>query len=403
MPDYDFLLNRCQYVNKISAALIDEFLVYYAARQDKLDREFDTRFSRFRDLEKEMPSNWKGLVKAQYIGHRIFRERGLVHKYLHSAAVKTRSSEEQEFLSFAAVKPWRFSFSEIRNTPAPDFFEMEDVFTGEAFLLYSPTVTRTLSEHPVMLWFNLIGHNGSCWQTFGQVSAFQSFDADDIFFYATELNPAIESEDDLLKEGDDNPVRFMVLAWGSYYPLVIHQGHEIVQVAGEGNAALFNVQELRKDFRVEYAERVFKLSHEVWSEPPYYAEAYCDETSDKIFLYALTEKGYEELWAILKVHGLNVPEGPDIRLHLSMAHVIKKVLKKKMGINPYGPLFETSTSPEAEAQMSKLNRFLSLAMPYINSGGQPDIAALASEAGVDAASANEIYQKAVGRISKLRK
>src|SRR5690606_25905437 len=207
---------------------------------------------------------------------------------------------------------------------------MEDVFTGEAFLLYSPSVTRTLTEHPVMLWFNLIGYNGSCWQTFGPVCAFQSFDADDIFFYATELNTAISSEDDLMKEIEDNPVRFMVLAWGANYPRVIHQGHETVQVVGEGHATLFNVQELRKDFRVEYAERVFKLSHEVWSEPPYYAEAYYDETSDKILLYALSEKGYEELWAILKVHGLIVSAEPDIRLHLSMGHLIKKVLKKKV-------------------------------------------------------------------------
>jgi hypothetical protein len=205
-----------------------------------------------------------------------------------------------------------------------------------------------------------------------------------------------------MKEVDDNPVRFMVLAWGSNYPRVIHQGQETVQVAGEGTATLFDLLQLQKDFRVEYAEQVFKLSHEVWSEPPYYAEAYCDEASGKIFLYALTEMGYEELWAILKVYGLNVSAEPDIRLHLSMGHVIKKVLKKKVEINPYGRLFETSTSPEAEAQLSKFNRFLSLAMPYINSGGQPDIAALAKEAGVDAASANEIYQKVVGRINKLR-
>ncbi len=403
MPGYEYLLKRCLHVNKISARIIDEFLLNYAAKQDKVDDEFENRFSRFRKLEKDMPSNWKGLIKAQYIAHRIFRQEGHIHKYLSKAAITARNAEEQEFLRHAAAAPWRFCFSEIIKNPSPDFFEMEDTLTGETFQLYSPSVSRILSEQQVLLWFNLIGYNGSCWQTFGPVSAFQSFDLDDIYFYATELNSAIDSENDLITDLEDNPVRYMVLASGSAHPRIFCQKHESVQVAGEGIATRFDVQELRKDFRVEYAGQVFKLTHQTWSEPPHFAEAYYEEGIHKIFLHALTDLGYTKMSAILIRHSLNIPTEPGIRLHFSMTHFLKKALGRTLEINPYGRLFYPTPSPDNEEQMSKLNRFLSLAMPYINSGKRPDIAALAREAGVDTESATEIFQKVVERINKLGK
>jgi hypothetical protein len=403
MPDYNYLLERCNYVNKISAVLIDEFLLYYAAKMDKVDREFESRISRFKEIEKAMPSNWKALIKAQYIAQRIFRQQGLIHKYLNHSAVKARNAEEQEFLRNMAASPWRFSFCEIIANPAPDFYEMEDVFTAEIFELHSPAITRTLSERPVLLWFPLIGYNGACWQTYGPVTAFQSFNADDIFFYATELNPLIESDAELMADLDDNPVRYMILACGSNYPLVAQQGFEVVQVTAEESVNRFDVQALRKDFRVEYAEGVFKLSHGVWSEPPHFAEAYHEEVSGKLFLSAFTDKGYHELSTILNTHGMNIPTEPEIRLHMPMASVIEKVLKRKLEINPYGRLFETPRSPESEAQLSKLNQLLALALPYINSGQQPDVDALAKKAGVDPEQAKALLEQALGRINELRK
>ncbi|SFD65387.1 hypothetical protein SAMN05518672_102808 [Chitinophaga sp. CF118] len=402
-PDYNHLLDRCRYVNEISASLIDNFLVYYAARQDKVEREFETRISRFREIEREMPSSWKGLIKSQYIAHRVFKERGLIRKYLNSAAIKARNAEEQEFLRTMATYPWRFSFSEIRSSPASDFYEMEDVFTGEVFLLYSPSITRILSTHSVLLWFNLIGYNGSCWQTYGPVTTFQGFNSDDIFFYATELNPAIESETDMMADLDDNPVRYMVLACGSNYPLVVQQEYEVVQVTGEGTAIGFDVQALKKDFRIEYAEQVFKLSHEIWSNPPHFAEAYYEEETGKTLLFALTDRGYREVFVILNAYGMEVPAEPDIRLHIPMGIVIKKALKRTLDLNPYSRLFEIETSKESQEELSKLNLFMELALPYINSGQSPDLAELAKQAGVDPELAGELFQNAMNSISKMRK
>jgi hypothetical protein len=195
----------------------------------------------------------------------------------------------------------------------------------------------------------------------------------------------------------------MALACGANYPLVFQQENEVVQVTGEGRSVKLDVQSLRKDFRVEYAEGVFKLSHEIWSELPFFAEAFYEEASGKVLLFALTDRGYQELSTLLVAHGMEIPTEPDIRLHISMGIVIKKALKKSPVLNPYSKVFETRTSPESQAQMSKLNRFLALALPYINSGQQPDITALAKEAGIDPKLAGEMLQTAMGRINELRK
>ncbi len=69
MPDYNQLRELCKEGSKVSTAVIDEFILHYAAKRDKLDQEFETKIFRFRHAKREMPSNWTVLIKAQYIGH----------------------------------------------------------------------------------------------------------------------------------------------------------------------------------------------------------------------------------------------------------------------------------------------------------------------------------------------
>ncbi|MEP7277208.1 MAG: hypothetical protein ABI813_01075 [Bacteroidota bacterium] len=403
MPDYNQVRELCKKSSKISTGVIDEFIIYYAAKRDKLDEEFDAKISRFKKAVKEMPSNWTGMVKAQYIGHRIFKQQGLVARYLNQAAIKDLDAEEQNFLRQMAVRPWRFSFSEIKANPANDFYEMEDVFTGETYLLYSPSLSQTLLERPVLLWFNLVGFNGDCWQTYGPVTGFQCFDGDDIFFYATELNGSIDSESDLLKDLEDNPVPYMMLTTGSVYPLVHNKGFQLLHVVGESDCRTFDIQTLKKKFRITYAKAVFRIHDRTWSEFPHFSEAFYDEEREIILLSALTVRGYLKMVKKLNVHACNLPVEPDIRLHLPMLNVIKQLLKKEPQINPYGHLFETKSSPENEETMEKLNEFLLRALPYVNAGKEPDTDALAKETGIDPGTARDLLQQSMNRIKELRR
>ncbi len=52
--------------------------------------------------------------------------------------------------------------------------------------------------------------------------------------------------------------------------------------------------------------------------------------------------------------------------------------------------------------MKKMNHFLQLVLPYINSGQQPDVDAMAREAGVDPREAREVLESAMERFSYLK-
>lgn len=402
MPDYSQLRAICQNDSRISKAVIDDNLIYYASMRDRVDQDFEKKITKFAHVVREMPANWKGLVKAQFIGHKIFKRGGLIGKYLNHSAVKQLKPEEKNYLEKVASHPWRFSFCEITANPSPDFYEMEDVFSGELYLLHSPSITQTLREHAVWLWFNLIGYNGSCWQTFGPVIAFKSFSPDDIFFYATEINPWIESDADIMLDIDENPVQYMILAAGSNYPLLEMRGHEIVQVYGEARSSRIEVESFRKEFTVEYAESVFRLRHAVWSDPPYSSDAYYVEESGSVFLIGLTDVGYHEMSLLLKKFGIEIPTDPDIRIHVPILSVMEKLFKKRPQLDPYAQLFETKKSPQTEAMLANLNQFMALALPYINSGNDPDVDELAKKAGVDPEVARDFLTTALDKIKEMR-
>lgn len=400
MPDYQQLISICDEGNRISSSVIDDFLVYYSAHRDKTDREFEDRIERYRSTAKKLLSSWIGSAKAQYITHRIFKKDGLIHKYLPNQDLQTRDARELNFLKQISALPWRFSFSVIKANPAPDFYEMEDVFSGESYLLYSPGISRTLSDHPVMLWFIMIAFNGSCWITYGPITGFQCFGPDDIFFYATELNKSIESDEELMEEVEKNPVPYMMLISGSTQPLVIHRDHEVILVKGEAPLDGFDFDALKTDFRIEFDSSIFKLSHKILAEFPHFAEAYIDEEGGTLHAYAMTDYGYQELVRCLNSYGFNLSDDPDIRIHLPMLNVIRNLLKKEINLNPFSKLFEVKKSPDEDEFLKKLNQLLALAIPYINAGIKPDAEALAKELEMDPETVKNLLDQVLNRMNK---
>jgi hypothetical protein len=402
MTDFSHLLAVCKKNSSLSAIVVDKFLMYYAARQEGLEREMDERLARFREVTKGFQASWVNLLKAQYIGHRIFKKDGLIHKYLHHAAVKALEPEQLNYLQQQSVHPWKYSFSEIIAHPEGDFYEMEDVFSGEVFLLYSPSVTSILSEQSIRLWLNLIGFNGSCWQSFGPVLSFQGFQPDDIFFFATELNPRIETEEDLINDLEANPLPYLMLINGSRFPTILQSGETVVQVLAEHSMETLDSNGLKKNFKVEYAEDIYRLTPNTWGEAPHFAAAYFDENRKILLLTSLTDKGFRKLTDQLNAHGFRLPIEPDIRVQPTMLRTTKSILKEDLHLNPYEELFERRSTPGEKEMIEKLNRLLSLALPVINAGKEPDIESLAKEAGVDVETARDLLTHSMDRIKKLQ-
>lgn len=376
--------------------------MYYAASRDKLDKEFDRYLKPFIHIIHEFPVQFKSLSKAQYIVHRIFRRGGLILKYLNHAAVKELDNTAQVFLAGHAKTPWRFSFAKVLDNPHPDFYEMLDEFSGDSYLLYSPSMSRTLDEHPVLTWFNLIGFNGSCWQSFGPVSYFRSFNANDIYFFATEQNEKLNSEDDLLLDIEQNPVPYMLLVLGSTLPQIIQDGEEIVLHLGEGYGTLQEKASGTGFFDLELAEGVIKITHPVWSEPPHFAEVFYDPKGAFVLLQSMTESGYVEMRRLLNDSGFSFPDEPDICLHLTMKSTIERLLRKKLVLNPYEDFFDIPASDSETATLEKLNKILKLALPYINNDLEPDFNRIAEEAGVEPEIARDLIKNSLDRIKLLR-
>jgi hypothetical protein len=403
MPDYKLLEKFCRAQSILSRDSIDSFLIYYAAAKDKADKAFDTQISRYNKAAKTLPASWAGMAKSQFIAHRIFREDGLIHGYLKHTAVKNLPPEQYMFLQEQSESPWMFRFCSIVSRPAPDFFLMEDVFREEEFLLFSPSLTQTLAEQPVLLCFLLTGFNGDCWQSFGPFVSFSGFDPDDIFFFATEQNPEIYDEEGLIRGIEENPVPYMLLITGSTYPRMVQDKFEIVHVGAEAEMSSLDIEKAKKHFTVEYSPPVFKLTSGDYESPPHFAAAYYHEEKGILSLSAMTDLGYHQMQLLLNKCRLPIAEEPEIRVHLFMIKLIKDILGKTIDVHPYDKLFDIKSSPAADRELAKINHLLQMALPAINAGKDPDIEALAKQAGVDLEIAREIIGKSLERVKKLKK
>lgn len=91
----------------------------------------------------------------------------------------------------------------ISDNPYEDFYIMEDIFTCEKYMLFSPSISDILDEMQVITWFILIGYNRACWQSYGPIAAFTSFESDSEAL-AKQSGIDIETADDLIRSIRDN-------------------------------------------------------------------------------------------------------------------------------------------------------------------------------------------------------
>ncbi|MBN1132123.1 MAG: hypothetical protein JXR52_08710 [Bacteroidales bacterium] len=391
--NYRAIIDVCSENSRISKRVIDDFLIYYAANLNNLEKQMSREFDAFRHASGEIGEERVNRLKAQYLAHRIFREEGLIRNLLNHAELKRLTAEELKFLREQSEQPWRFSFSVIVGEPEKDFFLMEDVFSEEQFLLYSPGVTDTARERPVRLWFNLINYNGACWQSYGPIAAYNSFDADDIFFFATELDPVVEDEEDVILHIWKDPVPYMMLLSGSALPVTNHKDDELVSVLAEYDLESINSKVFDKNFTKEYSGEVYRFMLKGWEEHPHFSTVYYDESKKIILLSAFTERGFERLVEALRECGYDFPDEPSLRVHPTMLITVEKILGKEPELNEYEKLFRKKPDKESEAMLENLNKFMSMVIPEINAGRKPDIDAMAAKAGLDIKSARDFWNQ----------
>lgn len=402
MEPFEAIVKHCQANSQFTKPLIDDFLIYYAAQTDRLERKIAQKLKPYKHIALQLPTEYVNMLKSEYIASQIFRKNGLLGKYLRHSAIKALTPTDYNFLKFQHEHPWRFSFAQVLDQPAKHFFRMIDAFTGEEYLLYSPGMSRTLADEPIHLWFNLIAFNGNCWQSYGLIIGFNSFTANDLFFFATELNPDIEDDEDLIREVEKNPWPFFMLLISSRLPFTQSRGALLVFHTALDEVSSFPQAQLKEAFTIRKKDGVYELRLETWSEPPHFATAYFDEREKTLFRFASTEAGFSSLSKILREQGLPLDPEPEVEVTPSMLITTEKVLRRKIEINPYEKRFIERNEEHSE-ELDKLNHFLNLAMPFLNSNEPFDIEKLAAEAGVEIETAKEVMEKVQEQLRKLGK
>ena len=396
MKEYEQIIRKCEENSRISKRVVDEYLIYYAAARNNLESRMIREFDAYRHITKQLKIEWLNMMKSQFIAHEIFKEEGLIGPYLNHAELKRINKEEREYLEFQFAHPWRFSFSIVKENPEKDLYLMEDVFDSEEFLLFSPGITTTLQEQAVILWFNLIGYNGSCYQSYGPIGAYKSFEPDDIFFFATELNPDISDEDDLLSDIKNNPIPYMMLISGANYPLVANKNDQIVHVLAEYDMENMDTGSMKDSFITEYNRGVYRLSLNKWNEHPHFSQAYFDETNKSVLISSMTDRGFKALVNGLNKYGYDFSDEPLVRVNLTMLRTASEILRRNIDLLKYEKLFSKLSTPEEKEKLDKLNLLLEYLILDINAGREPDIASLAAKAGVDI----EVAKNLVSQIMK---
>lgn len=404
ITDFDLLKHTCEENSKLSATVVDDFIMNYAAAKDGIGREVEALLKKYRHVDLSFQPGLANMLMAQFIIHKVFKKDGLINKYMNRPEIKRRPAEEQAFLQHQLNNPWRFSFSKIIDSPAQDFYMMEDMFTGEWFLLYSRNVTVTLKEAGVMLWFNLIAYNGACWQSYGPIIGYTSFDDDDIFFFGTELNRFITDDEDLVIDIEKNPIPYMLLLIGSRYPITMNNEDELVQCYAEHILEVeLDVKKLSVSFKVEYNKGVYRLALNEWGNPPHFALAYYQESRQEVTLHAMTDRGFKSLADALVMSGVAISREPQLRVHPSMLVTAGKILKRTVRIDSFESLFEKKESRKDNDVVDRMNALIGRILPDINSGRTPDLEKLSKEFDLEYEDVETVVSHMVERVATLRK
>lgn len=393
--DFEKLAEHCQRHQRISKKVLDNFLMNYIGRKEGMDHKMNLYLQKYRHIIRKMPESFFPSAMGEYIMGKTMAPDGFIHKYMDKVELRSLDKPEREFLEFQASHPWRYCFAHIADHPAKNFFNLQDAFAGDDFLLYSPgTEAYWSGGRKNDLYFLLTGFNGFCHHTYGVIIPMQSFTPDDIYFYGTEVFPEVDSDVALLQSVYKDPIAYMMLASGMEFPITMSGENVLRHMVAVDEMEHFDTEKLKKHFSVQWNKNTYQISHETWSGHPHFAQAYYNEESGELTRYAMTEAGFRELTRGLVKSGLPIGPEADYSVGLGMVVTMQEILKKKIILNEYEALFpETDDDAMSEKELEPINRFMQLLLPCFNAKQQPDLQSLARQAGIEVETARSLYEQ----------
>jgi hypothetical protein len=282
---------------------------------------------------------------------------------------------------------------------------MKNIFTEERFLLYSPGLQKYIGDDEThRIFFLQIGFNGECWETYGLLAHYKSFQMYDFFFFARMINDNINTTEEVEKLINKDPIPFMLLFKGSELPFVIHKNDLGVLCQRVMNMANFNLDKFSDNFDIKSKNQIYYLSLKKWNVPPHLARVYYHKGQHMLFLSSLTIRGYKKLVDLINKEGYDISIDPEDIVGLGFLIIAEKILSIKYDIGPFEKYFTEELEQIEQDDLDNLNDFLSSYIDELNrNNSNPNIELLALETGVDPEMARQLVENIEKRVKKMNK
>lgn len=401
--DYSEIKARCNEESKLVQEVIDGFLLHFMAPKAGMTKRLTQAKQQYKHIIKELPDEFFPKASAEYIVGRTMMRGGLLGQHMNHPRIQQLGDPAISFLQAQERCPWRYVFGRIVARPAEQFFLLQDEIIGEELLVFSPGMDAFCEAgHEASLYFLLLGFNGMCWQSYGLIAPFRSFDMNDVCVFGTEVFSAIEDDQTFMAAVHRDPLPFFMLMIGQESPHLMSGEHELRHCVAEQDLPHMDPSRLAPDFTVAWNRGVCRIQLDDWKAGPHFASAYWDEGNQVLHRYAMTQPGFDALTAKLIEAGVPVPPEADYSLSVSMSLTLSQILKRKLKFHDFDRLFdEPNEGAMPAAEVDKLNAFLADLMPHINSGDAPNLASLASTHGVDLQTAEELYRHFKDKLANL--
>ena len=401
--DFSNIRIRCKQSSEISNKFVDEYLLHFCADREDLEKIMARKLGPFRGVMQKMPEEWPFQIASQYIAYRLFRTNGFAQNYLKRELLKDRTAPELEWLRFQIDHPWRFSFFSIKEKPGRDFFVMTDELINEDILLYSPGITTILDQYgPMQMFLLLVGFNGECWQTYGNLAYFRSMQPFDLLYFARQMNYSADFLNSIPELIDKDPIPFLLLWRGGEIPLSVHGKDLIIFNKSEFHDADFVPDKYEDKFLISRKYPVYQLQLKRWSSHPHFAACYYHAKKKRLVFTAMTDRGYEKIIEALESSGYKVPHTPEFRATMAMIFTAKEILKTDMELVPYEKTFSKPVSPEQQEELNKINAFSRDFLEYYNEGKEYNLHALAVKAGIDDDVARQVAEQIIKMSERMK-
>lgn len=377
------LLYTCSKTSALTRSVIDNTLRPLFILEKGLDRSLrSTLKDRYEHLYKHLPVNWAQIVIEIVAMSRLFGDQGEVKAYLKHPQVMRLTSRERDFLDIQIKHPWEIVLMRVLESLGHDIFTMEDLLSGESFLLYSPGVGKYEAEGRMSMYLTLRSFNGQCYQTYGPISYFKGLQPLDVLFFAHYLDPTTKNFTDLYAHMQRDPIPFMALLLGAEYPLTMHKSDVLMFCASEIEVADLDLSTFSQAFSIQEQAGVYELGLKRWQKHPHFAIIHYAPEDKKLVASALTKRGYDKLVETLAQLGCELPERPELYATSAGKVLTEEILDVEIEMSPYAGLFNSEVAPETQEELVKINRFLDLLIMAHNAGDDYDTKELAEETGI---------------------